>query len=115
MARIRRHKYHAKSSKCYQGHYHPSKLEAGYCDMLALLKKNGDIYDFVTQPRFRLEVNGQKICEMVPDFKVWRTKADYEADHYEIHETKGYEHPTWNIKRKLFEALFPHIDYIIIK
>ena len=113
--RIRRHKFRAKSSRCYQGHYHPSKLEAGYCDTLELLRKAGDIFHYENQPRIRLEVNGNKICDHIPDFKVYRTRKDYESGHYEIHETKGYESPVWNIKRKLFEALFPEIEYIVIK
>ena len=113
--RIRRHKYSAKSSKCWQDHYHPSKLEAGYCDQLEILKKAGDIYEYEVQPRIRLEVNGQKICDHIPDFKVYRTKADHDEGAGEIHETKGYENPVWNIKRKLTEALYPHIPYIVIK
>ena len=83
--------------------------------MLAMLKKNGDIYEYENQPRIALIVSGIKVCEHIPDFKVYRTKQDYENGYYEIHETKGYAHPLWNLKRKLFEALFPEIEYIVIK
>ena len=108
--RVRRHKYRAKSSKCYQGHYHPSKLEAGYCDQLAMLKKNGDIKDYENQHRIRLEVNGQKICDHIVDFYVQQNDGEWE-----FHECKGMELPVWNLKRKLTEALYPHIQYIVIK
>ena len=107
--RIRKHKYKAKSSKCFQNHYHPSKLEAGYCDQLRALEKAGEIDSYIREPRFDLIVNGQKICTHIPDFLVTRDGVQ------EVHECKGYEHPTWNLKRKLFEALFPEIEYIVIK
>lgn len=108
--RVRWHKYKSKSSKCLQGHYHPSKLEAGYCDMLETLKKNGDIKDYVGQKKFDFMVNDKKICAHIVDFYVQDNSGEWA-----VHECKGYEHPTWNIKRKLFEALYPHIEYIVIK
>lgn len=108
--RIRRHKYKAVSSKCVNGHYHPSKLEAGYCNQLTMLKKNGDIKDFEGQKRFDFIVNDQKICSHLVDFYVQDVTGEWS-----VHECKGYEHPVWNIKRKLFEALFPEIEYIVIK
>lgn len=78
--------------------------------MLAMLKKNGDIKEYVIQPRFDMIVNNEKICTHIPDFLVTRQDGTKE-----VHECKGYEHPTWNLKRKLFEALFPDIEYIVIK
>jgi hypothetical protein len=108
--RIRKHKYRAKSSKCHQGHYHPSKLEAGYCDQLAMLVKSGDILSYENQPRFTFTVNDQKICQHIPDFLVTLNDGTKE-----VHECKGIEMPVWNIKRKLFEALYPEIEYIVIK
>ena len=108
--RIRQHKFRAKSSKCYQGHYHPSKLEAEYCDLLHLQLKAGEITEIEWQPRFNMIVNGQKICAHIPDFRV-----TYKDGTVQVHECKGYEMPVWNIKRKLFEALYPDIDYIVIK
>lgn len=108
--RVRRHKYHAKSSKCLQGHYHPSKIEAGYCDLLAANKRGGTIKDYESQVRFDFVVNGQKICSHIVDFVVEMPDGEKQ-----VHECKGYEHPLWNIKRKLFEALYPDIEYIVIK
>jgi hypothetical protein len=108
--RVRWHKFKAKPSKCYQGHYHPSKLEAGYCDTLAILKKNEEIAEYQYAPRFDMIVNGQKICTHIPDFLVTRKDGLQE-----VHECKGYEMPVWNLKRKLFEALYPNIEYIVIK
>ena len=108
--RIRKHKYRAKSSKCNQGHYHPSKLEAGYCDQLEMLKKNGDIKDYESQKRIDLIVNDKKICTHIVDFYVQDKYGEWS-----FHECKGYAMPVWNLKRKLTEALFPEIEYIVIK
>lgn len=108
--RIRQHKFKARSSKCYQNHYHPSKLEAGHCDLLAMLLKNGDIESYEYGKRFDLIVNGHKICAHIPDFYVVQ-----KGGMVQVQECKGYEMPVWNLKRKLFEALFPDIEYVVIK
>jgi hypothetical protein len=109
--RIRRSrgKYRNVSSKCSSGHYHPSKLESGYCDDLKMLKNTGHIKDYEIQKKFDFIVNGQKICSHIVDFLVTN---NYGVE--EVHETKGLEMPVWNIKRKLFEALYPYIEYIVI-
>lgn len=100
----------SKRTKCAQGHHHPSKLESDYCDMLHLLKKNGDIKDVECQKTFRLEINGVLICRHRPDFVV--TNKDGKK---EVHETKGFETDIWRFKKKLFEALYPELPYIVIK
>jgi hypothetical protein len=108
--RIRRTKYRSKRSICSNGHYHPSKLESGYCDMLDMLVKDGEIKDYKSQVTYTFIVNKQKICSHIVDFVVTTNDGSQE-----VHETKGYAHAVWNIKRKLFEALYPDINYIVIK
>jgi len=107
--RYAENKYNNKKSTCGL-HYHDSKGEAGYCRQLQILKKAGKIQDFETQKTFDFYVNGKKICSHRVDFLVTTNEGKIEA-----HEYKGYEQNTWIIKKKLFEALYPEIDYIVIK
>ena len=114
--RIRRkHKYSAKSTVCNHSHRHPSKLEAGYCNQLDILVKAKEIYCFEYERRFELRVNGILIGHHKPDFCVYVTKQDYELDAPEIHECKGAMTVDWNLRRKLFEAVYPHLEYIVIR
>lgn len=113
--RTRLHKFNATRSKCHEGHHHPSKIEAAYCNDLRALVKAKEIYCYEYERRFALEVHGDLICHHKPDFCVYKTKDDYEVDHFEIHEVKGAQTADWNIRRKLFEACFPYNEYIVIK
>ena len=105
-------KYKNKSCICRQNHKHDSIKEAHYCDQLEILRKAGEIKSYEIQKTFELKVKGQKICGIRPDFLV--------VNNYgmkEVHEVKSYitMTPTWNIKRKLFEALYPKITYIVVR
>ncbi len=113
--RIIRHKFSAVKSKCNAGHYHPSKLEGGYCNQLQLLVKAKEIYCFEYERRFELRVYGNLIGHHKPDFCVYKTKDDFEKDFFEVHECKGVTTTDFNLRRKLFEAIYNHIEYILIK
>lgn len=88
-----------------------SKKEGNYANDLALLKRAGEIKDWSPKPRYDLVVNGKKICSIIPDFLITRND-----DSLELHEVKSTATmtPTWSLKRKLFEALYPEIVYRII-
>jgi hypothetical protein len=88
---------------------HGSRFEATYCDQLKLLVKAKEIASFEYSKRFILKVNEKTICEHWPDFLVTLNDGSQE-----IHETKGFATKDWSLKRKLFEALYPHIPYIVI-
>ena len=45
-----------------------SKGEAAHWQLLRLRERAGEISDLKRQVAFRLDVNGQHICRMVPDF-----------------------------------------------
>lgn len=109
---FKKNKFSAKRTVCWQAHRHPSALEANYCNQLHALKNSGDIAEITYQPKFELRVNGVLICNHFPDFLVQREASKAE---YEVHETKGMESDLWRIKKRLFEALFPEIPYIVIK
>ena len=55
-------------------------------------------------------VNGIRITTHKVDFLVMTKKGKLE-----VNETKGFPTPEWNLKRKLFEALYPDIPYIVVK
>jgi hypothetical protein len=103
-------KYSNKSCKCNQEHIHDSRGEARYCDNLALQKKIGEIKDYECQKNIDLIVEGHKICCHRVDF--WITEND---DKNRVEEYKGFATDVWNLKRKLFEAIYPGIPYIVIK
>jgi hypothetical protein len=104
-------KYGNKSCRCHAGHIHDSVFEAEYCDSLALLVKAREIVSYQTQVSFDLSVNGKKICSHIVDFVVFPTEDD---DKLEVHETKGFATAVWQLKYKLFQAIYPHIPYHII-
>jgi len=80
-----------------------------------MLVKAGEIYAYEYERRFELRVNGILICHHKPDFLVFKTKEDHEADCFEVHEVKGAMTVDWNIRRKLFEAVYPEVDYIVVR
>lgn len=105
-------KYRNKSCTCRQGHHHDSIKEGDYCNILELLRQSGDIKKYDIQKTFDLCIDGKKICAIRPDFLVMTRTGGLE-----VHEVKSYitMTPEWNIKRKMFEALYPDITYIVIK
>lgn len=104
-----------KAERTRGGTLYDSKLEARYADRLALMAKMNLPDDQrpitwkrqVTEP---LEVNGKLICKMRVDFLVW-----FADMHCEWHEVKGYATAEWNIKQKLFRALYPERRYVVIR
>lgn len=107
----RGNKFNARKTKCLlSGHEHPSKLEAGFCDQLHDLLKKGLIRRVAVQVKFSLDVAGHHICNHIVDFMV-----EYQDGKTVVFETKGFETPSWRIKKKLFEALYPHLEYRVVK
>jgi hypothetical protein len=103
-------KYNSISGRCTLDHYHPSRLEKNYCEQLSMLKKNKDIKDFEYAKKYELRVKGVLICSHKPDFTVTRQDGKIE-----VHETKGMSTMDWVIRKRLFEACYPGIPYIVIK
>jgi len=71
--------------------------------------KAGEIKEIEQQKSFTFVVNGKTICRHIPDFLV--TENDGSKA---VHEYKGFADKVWPIKKKLFEALYPEIPYIVI-
>ncbi len=103
-------KFSNTSSRCNQEHSHDSIGEAQYCNSLELLKRAKEIRSFKIQQSYDMTVNGKTICKHIVDFLVTNKEGKVE-----VHEVKGFATNVWNLKRKLFEALYPSIPYIVIK
>jgi hypothetical protein len=116
-------------TKCKQGHNHQSKREAAYCDYLELQKKAGKIHHYDTQKNFVFKINNHIVGKHKVDFYVIKEKSLVQSDdisNIEVHEVKMKSYQTnkyykntpafklWKIKKALFEALYPHIKYIVI-
>jgi len=102
-------------TQCRQGHSHPSKGEAGHCDVLYLALQAGKMdppwvkIDY--EKRYDLRVNGVLVGTHKPDWTV--TRADGSQF---INEFKGYHKNKreFQLRMKLFMALYPEIPYHII-
>lgn len=87
----------------YNGRMFDSKLEAGHAATLDQMRKAKDRKDKVTnveyQVRYRITVNGLKICDYIADFVV--TYADGRT---EVVDAKGVLTDVYKLKRKLMKA-----------
>lgn len=108
--RKKKSKYNNLSCRCLSGHIHDSRGEAQHCNNLRLLVKAGEIKSYSIQVKCPLYVNEKLICNHYVDFKVIGNDGREWIEEY-----KGFATSTWNIKRKLFEAIHPDIEYKVIK
>jgi len=94
--------------KCQLNHSHPSKGEKIRCDVLHLAMKSKDcLYDAIEyEVSYPMMVNGIKICTHKPDFTLHMKDGSIVID-----EFKGVRTATFNLKLKLFKALYPKIEY----
>lgn len=100
----KRTKYGAQSCQ-YGGTRYHSRKEAAYAATLDMLKKaHGPerVKSWERQIRVPLTVNGIHVCNWYVDFLV-----TYEDGTEEYHEVKGYATDVYQLKRKLFEAIYP--------
>lgn len=102
-------KYRARQKE-YKGIIYDSTLEARYAAELDYRLKANEIKEWERQVKFPLVVNNILICTYIIDFVI--TKNDGTKEYIEI---KGFETKDWKIKKKLFTALFPGLNYSIIK
>lgn len=104
------HKYGAMKTKCMYDHMHDSKKEAMWCVKLHELQKEKGIKNLKLQQTIELKVNGTLICKHIVDFTY--SKPPLEA--LEVLEVKGMKTRDWIIKHKLFMALYPLINYVVV-
>lgn len=102
-------KYGARKKE-YNGFIYASAFEAKYAAELDWRKRAGDVKDWNRQVTFNLTVNKILICKYIIDFVIL-----HNDNSKEYIETKGFETRDWKIKRKLFKALYPELNYRVIK
>lgn len=97
-------KYNARPTRCRQGVMHHSGMEARRCDELHLLQAGDLIGDLEAhpQPRLSLDVNGEHICDYIPDFKY----HDCQTGETVIEDVKGHATAEYKIKARLVRALY---------
>lgn len=78
-----------------------SKVEAERFAFLKLMQRAGEISGLERQPRFKLAVNGEHVTTYVADFRY----VDKQGRTI-IEDVKGVRTPAFNIKAKLFRAIF---------
>jgi hypothetical protein len=108
----RRSKFNAKKAYCAQCHKHDSKREAARCDELHTLWAAGDIGDLVVHPQFYFVINGSQVKHdngrrvgYKPDFSY--TENGQEC----VEDVKGMVTTDFTLRKALFKALFPTIDF----
>lgn len=92
-------KYHNKICE-FDGKKFDSKKELDRYLELILMIRSGDIKYLELQPRFRIEINGKKICDYYADFRYFDTKKN----RYVVEDVKGMKTDVYKIKKKLVEA-----------
>lgn len=102
---IPRRKYGAIKTHCAAGHLHDSKMEAGRCDDLHVLQAAGRIERLTQQPVFNCSVNGRKICDYKADFAYFLVSTVPGESCRVCEDVKGFRTPTFNLKKKLVEAI----------
>lgn len=108
----KRSKFGNRSCRCNQGHIHLSRGEGGYCNELELRRRSGEFHSYDVEKNYKLEINGKLICNHKPDFTIYKTKSKKE---WWIEEYKGFPTDGWKMKMKIFKALYPNNEYIVIK
>lgn len=95
-------KYRAKRTEI-DGITFASKMEGRRYVQLKDMVKRGEIRDLEIQPRFRLEVDGQKICDYVGDYRYF----DVAKGEVIVEDVKSPATitPIYRVKRRLMQVL----------
>ncbi len=95
----------------YAGNVYDSRKEAAYAAELDMLKRAEDpaqrVTEYERQVSFDIIVGKQKICRYVADFVVM-----YADGRREVVDVKGFKTAIYKLKKKMFEACYPHLKII---
>jgi hypothetical protein len=80
-----------------------SMAEARRYRELQLMEKAGVISELVCHPRYRIEVNGSRVCEVIPDFRY----QDNDAGRMVVEDVKSLptRTPVYRLKKRLLQAV----------
>lgn len=99
-----------KDDRTYNGIAYDSRREMQHAMELDLLLKTGVVTKIERQMWVPLVVDGHAICSIVVDFRV-----TYQDGRVLYEEVKGFDTAIWKLKRKLFTALYPELEYKVIR
>ena len=88
----------------FQGILFHSKGEARRYQELLLQQASGLISELSLQPVFKICVNGKTICKYIGDFRYLENGRPV------IEDFKGTRTAIFNLKAKLFKALYPDLE-----
>jgi uncharacterized protein DUF1064 len=95
---MKRSKYLNKK-QIIDGYKFDSQAEASYYSRLKLLEKTGHITMLEIHPKFPIEVNGEKICTYIADFKYNDVRRGTI-----VADVKGMKTALYSLKKKLLRA-----------
>ena len=108
--RVKITKHNNTPKICKLGHNHKSTGEAGHCDRAELRRIGGEFKSFKVEVRYDLEVRGVKVCTHAPDFTMFPTDNPL---NFWVEEWKGHETAMWRLKKKMFNAMYPKVEYLV--
>ncbi|MEP2103072.1 MAG: DUF1064 domain-containing protein [Parasphingorhabdus sp.] len=110
-------KYGAKKTDCQHGHKHDSRKEARRCNELHMLQRGNAISDLQNQPQFWFVIDGEQVLHENGRRVGYRADFQYkENGKTVVEDTKGgYNDNAWPLRRAIFRALFPDIDFRELK
>ena len=93
----------------YEGEVFHSAKELERWKELKLLLAAKEITELERQPKFLLQVYGEKICDYIADF------AYREKGRPVVEDVKGKKTPEYQLKKKLFLVLYKGVRFVEIK
>lgn len=96
-----RNKYGAKPTVVDGIRFHSKRESERYLE-LKLLERAGKIKELIQQPKFPIQVEGEKICTYIADFSYW----DNDHNRMVVEDVKGAKTALYSIKKKLVEAIY---------
>ena len=101
-------KYLARKA-VYKGTLYHSAKEAAQAAELDVKKRAGLIKEWRRQVHYPLKIGAQKVCTIIVDFE-----EEYPDGTKRVIEVKGYPTPEWRVKWKMFEALYPQLEKVVV-
>ena len=101
-------KYRAKKLKL-DGYTFDSQAEAKhYWHTLKPKVESGEINQLEVHPSYLIEIDGEKICRYIADFRYFTAKEVV------VEDVKGFKTPVYRLKKKLVEASFRGVKILEI-
>ena len=100
-----RNKYNNKKTVINGITFHSQKEGLRYIE-LKQMEKNKKILNLILQPKFKIVVNGMKVCSYIADFSYIKRNAKGKEDYPEtiIEDVKGFKTSIYRLKKKLMKA-----------